>query len=338
MVPAMRRIVLIAWLCACGGGGGGGGDDDGGDDDGVAPDAEVLGEGWRSTAAVLGGPIQETAAVAVGDTVYVIGGFNAALGVSNQVLAYDTVGDSWSNAPDLPAAVHHANAAVVDGRIYVVGWLDGFNFTARGDVWSWAPGDAAWSDQHAAMPGGSERGASVAGAIDGAIYVAGGLRGGAAVADVSRYVVADDAWEPLDALPAARDHACGGMIAGRLIVAGGRQADIGSTSPATYAFDPAAGWSSRADMITGRGGTACGVIDGRLIVVGGEGNPDAESGVYPQVEAYDDAGDAWSSLGVMPTPRHGMGAAVVGGTLHVPGGADVQAFGAVDTNEAFTPP
>jgi N-acetylneuraminic acid mutarotase len=336
MVPAMRRIVLIAWLCACGGGGGG--DDDGGDDDGVSPDGEVLGDGWRTTASVLGGPIQETAAVAIGDTVYVIGGFNASVGVSDQVLAYDTVADSWSDAPALPAAVHHANAAVVDGRIYIVGYLEGLSFATHGEVWSWAPGDRAWSTQHAAMPEGTERGASVTGAIDGAIYVAGGLRSGTAVTNVSRYVVADDAWETLAPLAAARDHACGGVIGGHLIVAGGRQANIGSTSPATYAFDPATGWTSRADMITGRGGTACGVIDGRLVVVGGEGNPDATSGVYPQVEAYDDAGDAWSSLGVMPTPRHGMGAAVVGGTLHVPGGADQQSFGAVDTNESFTPP
>jgi N-acetylneuraminic acid mutarotase len=324
----MRRIVLIAFLCACGGD----------DDDAVSPDAAVLDDGWRTTAPVLGGPIQETAAVAIGDTVYVIGGFNASLGVSNQVLAYDTVGDTWANAPDLPATAHHANAAVLDGRIYVVGFLDGLSFATHGEVWSWAPGDDAWSTQHAAMPEGTERGASVTGAIDGAIYVAGGLRSGTAVTDVSRYVVADDAWEALPPLGATRDHACGGVIGGHLILAGGRQADIGSTSPATYALDPSAGWEPRADMITGRGGTACGVIDDRLIVVGGEGNPDATSGVYPQVEAYDDASDTWTSLGVMPTPRHGMGAAVVGDTLYIPGGATQQSFGAVDTNEAFTPP
>ena len=35
----------------------------------------------------------------------------------------------------------------------------------------------------------------------------------------------------------------------------------------------------------------------------------------------------------MRTPRHGTGAAVVGGVLWVPGGADVQAFGATDVVE-----
>jgi hypothetical protein len=38
----------------------------------------------------------------------------------------------------------------------------------------------------------------------------------------------------------------------------------------------------------------------------------------------------------MVTPRHGMGAAAIGNSLYVPGGATVQAFGAVDTFEILT--
>jgi hypothetical protein len=39
----------------------------------------------------------------------------------------------------------------------------------------------------------------------------------------------------------------------------------------------------------------------------------------------------------MITPRHGTGAAGVGGVLYVPGGATQQAFGAVATHESYTP-
>jgi len=318
----MRRLAWLVLLAACG-------------VDGAGPDAAPPLDGWRTGAPVVGGPIQETAAVAIGDSVYVIGGFGADLAIHADVLAYDTVADTWSRAPSLPVAVHHANAAVVDGTIYILGALQAFEFTAHGEVWSWTPGDAAWTSR-TPMPSGTERGASVVGAIEGAIVVAGGLRDGAAVTDVSRYLIAGDTWEPLDPLPAARDHACGGVLAGVLVVAGGRQADIASTSPQVHALE-STGWTARADMITGRGGTACGVVADRLIVVGGEGNPDASTGVFPQVESYDPVADAWTSLGTMPTPRHGMAAAVVGATLHVPGGATVQSFGAVDTNESFTP-
>jgi hypothetical protein len=40
----------------------------------------------------------------------------------------------------------------------------------------------------------------------------------------------------------------------------------------------------------------------------------------------------------MPSPRHGIGAAVVGDRIWVPGGATVQGFGAVTTHDVFTPP
>jgi N-acetylneuraminic acid mutarotase len=89
-------------------------------------------------------------------------------------------------------------------------------------------------------------------------------------------------------------------------------------------------------MITARAGTGCGVVGGRLVVVGGEGAATA-TGVFSEVEAYDPASDSWESLTPMPTPRHGMAAAVWDGALHVPGGARSAGFGAVATHEVLTP-
>jgi len=86
-------------------------------------------------------------------------------------------------------------------------------------------------------------------------------------------------------------------------------------------------------MPTARGGTACGVDGERIIVVGGEGNSAVASGVFPNVESYLPSTNTWTQHEPMATPRHGMGAAMWGGALYVPGGATVQAFGAVDTHE-----
>jgi N-acetylneuraminic acid mutarotase len=323
----MRRLLLAIVLAGCGG-----------DDGGPAgdPDADPASP-WRDAPAVGGGAVQETAAVALDGRIYVIGGFHATDGVTTAVRVFDTASSEWSDGEPLPAAVHHANAAVVDGVIYVLGHLRTLAFTAHGDVWAWDPlTDAGWQVR-AAMPAGTERGSSVVGVLDGRIVVAGGLRGGAAVADVSSYDPAADAWDDaLADLPAPRDHACGGVVGGALVIAGGRQGAIESTSDAVWRLDASA-WTARAPMITGRGGTACGVVGDRLIVVGGEGNPAATSGVFPQTEAYDPAADTWTSLDPMPTPRHGMGAAAWGGSLHVPGGATVQGFGAVDVHEVLTP-
>ncbi len=330
----MKRAAAFALaLCACGG------------DDGDAPavdaaglDAATCGTAtpWATAPDVPLGSVQETAAVAVGDKLYVLGGFNGALGVLDSVAVFDPATCAWSSGPALPRPLHHINAAVVDDTIYIVGALEGLDFRATGDAWAWRPGvDATWSAR-AAMPAGTQRGSAVTAALDGAIYVAGGLRSGA-VAELSRYTPATDQWDALAPLPAPRDHACGGAIGGALVVAGGRQASIGSTSPAVYAFTPGGGWIERAPMPTGRGGTACGVIGDELVVVGGEGNPALPSGVFAEAEAYDHVANTWRALAPMPTPRHGMGAAVIGGRLYIPGGATQDGFGAVATHEVLTP-
>src|SRR5690606_14447067 len=94
----------------------------------------------------------------------------------------------------------------------------------------------------------------------------------------------------------------------------------------------------RAQMPTSRGGHVSGVVGGRIIVAGGEGNPEAGTmGVFAAVEAYDPAQDAWTALTPMRTPRHGTGAVGYQGALWVPGGASRIAFGAVDTVEVLDP-
>jgi len=321
----MRWPAALVVLAACGG-----------DDAAVVPDGAPCpapGPGWSAAPALARGPIQETAAVARGGAIYVLGGFDGTLNIVDAVQIYDVATCTWSDGPSLPAPMHHANAAVVGDTIYVLGYATGFDFAAHGDVY--ALEDGAWVAR-AAMPTGTERSASAVGVIDGKIYVAGGLRGDP-VADVSVYDPVADAWTTLDPLPAARDHGCGGAIDGVLYLAGGRLGDPESHQPDTYAYTPGGGWTAVAAMITGRGGTACGVVGGRLIVVGGEGNPDDPAGVFAQAEAYDPGDDAWTALAPMPTPRHGMAAATIGGSLYVPGGADHQLFGATATFEVLTP-
>ena len=294
---------------------------------------------WARAPGLALGATQETAAVAVDGKIYVIGGFNqgSTLAVVDAVQVFDIAACAWSMGPALPKPVHHANAAVVDGTIYVVGSMQSTSFLAIGDTWSWRPATESGWTVRAPMPAGTQRGSSITGAIDGKIYVAGGLRNGAST-EVSIYDPVADGWTAGPPLPQPRDHGCGGAVGGKLYVTGGRNANIGSTSPIVFELTPGAGWIQRAPMPTARGGTACGVIGDRIIVAGGEGNPAAGSrGVFPQVEAYDAVADTWATLAPMPTPRHGMGAAAWDGRLYVPGGADQQAFGAVATHEILTP-
>jgi N-acetylneuraminic acid mutarotase len=292
---------------------------------------------WAKAPDLPLGATQETAVVATGGKLYVLGGFDGAGAVVPAVQVFDPATCKWSMGPALPKAVHHANAAVVDGTIYVVGAMQTGAFTAIPDVWAWNPvTDTAWATR-APMPAGTQRGSGVAGVIDGKIYLAGGLRGGA-VNELSMYDPAANTWTGgLPAVPLTRDHGCGGVVNGKLYLLGGRQGGITTQSTTAYEFTPGAGWAERAAMPTARGGTACGVVGNRIVVVGGEGNAAVASGVFPQVEAYDAAANTWATLAMMPVPRHGMGAAAIGDQVYVPGGATKQGFGAVATFEILTP-
>lgn len=288
--------------------------------------------GW-SPAADLLAPLQEHAVVVLGDEVVVIGGYE--VGMVDRVEAYDPAGDSWRALPSLPARVHHVNAAVVDDTVYVVGVLEE-GFVEAGAIWA-LEGDR-WTDL-GELPADRAVGAAGVGVLDGRIHLVGGLQGGRSVDLHTAYDPATGQIEALAPAPTARDHMAAGVTGGRLAVVGGRDGGIAGVIDTLELYDPATdSWSDGAPIPTARGGVAAAVgPDGRLHVLGGEGNPDDADGVFPDHEAWDPVTDTWEELGAMLTPRHGMGAAFVGDTLWAPGGATVQGFGAVATHEGWIP-
>jgi N-acetylneuraminic acid mutarotase len=327
----MRSIAIAAaLLVACGGDDDGATDGDGVDtSDGGGPG----GSAWEQLDDLPTGPVQETAVVEVDGVIHVLGGIDAEGNTVARVLTYEPASDSWGRAPDLPAPAHHINAAAVDGTIYVVGSLEP-DFTPRAEVWSWTPGDAEWAADRTPMPAPA-RGAAAVGVVDGVIVVAGGFAASGSSAAVSGYAPATDDWtSTYPSLPMSLDHATGQVVAGEFFLIGGRSNGIVAVSSAVFQLEQD-GWTTRTPMPTARGGIASGVVGGKIVVVGGEGNTEAASGVFPQTELYDPAADRWESLEDMPTPRHGMAAAGLDGSLYVPGGASKQAFGAVATHEVL---
>ncbi|MFP6664719.1 MAG: kelch repeat-containing protein [Deltaproteobacteria bacterium] len=294
--------------------------------------------GWQTLAPLAGGARQEHPTLAFAGEIWIFGGFSGSGQVLDSVAAYDPLRGSWrSDIAPLPVPMHHANVAAVAGKIYVTGFLRAVGFAADGRVFEYDPGEDTWTEK-SSMPAGTQRGASAVAAIGGRIYVAGGLRNGTQ-ADFSVYDPAADSWEILTDVPSALEHAAVGAVDGVLYLLGGRDGGITGVSAAVHAYDTASGeWALRADIPTPRGGVAGAVLGGRIYVLGGEGNPAPGSrGVFDDVEVYDPVSNTWEVLAPMPFPRHGMGAAGLFGQIFVPGGADQQAFGAVDTVDALTP-
>jgi N-acetylneuraminic acid mutarotase len=311
------------------------GSDDGADG-GTGGETPVSPDGaWHSLAPMAGGPRQEIGVAAVGTEVFAVGGITPQ-GMVARVEAYDPRTDAWRSVADFPVAeVHHANTAGAGGRLWVTGFLTGAGFVARGEVFAYDPAADAWTAQ-APMPAGTERGAAGV-AVDGeAIVVLGGSRDGPAVTDASMLDTASGTWSALPDLPAPRDHLVAAVVDGRIYAIGGRNANIAGHVARVDVLEPGAStWSEGPPMPTSRGGMAAAVVGPFVFVAGGEGNPDAESGVFAAFEVLDTETMSWTALEPMPTPRHGTGAATLGGAVLVPGGADRQQLGAVATHEAW---
>lgn len=277
---------------------------------------------------------QEHSVVALGEEIVVIGGFTPT--PSGSMFAYNPGTDSWRALADFPFASHHLNAAVVGDSIYVIGYYPGSSFSPVGEVHRYDSDTDSWTMLDP-VPGGMEVGASAVGVIGSTIYIAGGARG-PAVSDFMSYDTADGSFEALPPLPGTREHTAGAVINGVLYVAGGRNLGLDGFTADTLAFDPAVGeWQVLAPIPTPRGGVAGAALDGKLYIFGGEGSDDDPDGVFPDAEVYDPGTDSWQALPPMDSPRHGFGAATLGGKIYLPGGADTELLGAVADCSVFTP-
>lgn len=301
--------------------------------DGGRPCDAVADPRWQPLDAIGTGPIQEVAVAALFGEMYVVGGFDDNRRIVPRLSVYDPENDAWRLGPAVPQAMHHANVAAAGGRLWVLGFLRDQLFAEDGRSFVYDPKTEQWSDAPS-LPAGMHRGASGVGVVGDEIFIVGGLAAGQATSLVHAFNTADGTWRQLPDLPGpARDHMATAGVGGVLVVAGGRDGRIGAHVARVDVFDPAVGaWRRGADMPTSRGGVAAAGVDGRLVVLGGEGDVSRASGVFPQVEVYDVACDRWVSLPDMPEPRHGTGAAVIEGWLYMPGGAAVQAFGANATH------
>jgi N-acetylneuraminic acid mutarotase len=289
-----------------------------------------------STRAPLGVARQEVAVAELGGLVYVIGGFDGSGTIVDTVEAYDPVGDSWSSVAPVPVPIHHTTATAANGKLYVIGGWSDFFATALASVYEYDPLANSWSPPKTPMP--TARGSPAAARVGGLIYVAGGWNAGL-VNDFAAYDPVADSWTPLPPMPTGRNHLGAAALAGRFYAVGGRT-DLGAglnNVTAVEVYDPGGGWSGVAPLPRARGGLAVAAASGRLYALGGEGNDEVPSGVFPDVDAYDPAANRWTRRPPMPTPRHGIGAAVLGGLVHVPGGGPVEGFGVSPVHEVFDP-
>lgn len=189
----------------------------------------------------------------------------------------------------------------------------------------------AWTVREA-LP--TPRRAAAAAALDGLIYVAGGVDALGRVRDVvERYDPVADRWETdLPPLPEPRAFASAVVFEGRLYVLGGRD-ENGRTRDDVWVLD-AGQWERFEDLDHEREGAAAVVLDEAIYVVGGSGE---DGKVLDTATYYDPTTDHWeeSADWHLDLARASFAAAVVGTSVYSIGG--FSGFGPVGAVQRYDP-
>ncbi|WP_447984034.1 Kelch repeat-containing protein [Nitrospira sp. Nam74] len=285
----------------------------------------------------------EVAAAAVGNKIYVVGGFSEPslsnikdLAITPLVEEYDSATDHWTARAPLPEGLHHVGIGVVDNRLYVIG---GFKQSLM-SVWKpvatvyvYDPAHDTWTE---ASPMPTARGALAVAELGGTLYAVGGYDGDGNTPAVEAYDPIHNSWSARAPLLTPRDHLATTTVNGTMYAIGGRlNRDYGHNLSVTEAYNPSTNtWTRVADLPTPRSGITAGVIDNAVYVLGGE----SPGGTFATNEAYVPAQDRWYTMTPMPTARHGLGSAVVDQRLYVIGGGPKPGGSFSPVNEMFLPP
>jgi N-acetylneuraminic acid mutarotase len=296
-------------------------------------------------------PKEEVTGVAANGKMYVMAGLVSApiwLPVG-MVYEYDPGANTWTKKKPMTLPAHHVALTEYNGKIYVFG---GFTAGKVNNLAAWTPINNSFEydpvkdtwKELAPMP--IKRGAAVAGAVGGKIYVIGGATTapgstGPAIhptiaqrvlGTVEEYDVGTNTWRERASMPTPRNHTCAGVVNGKIYVIGGRigAAFIIASSNLNNveAYDPATDtWSGAlAKMPTARSAVSAGVYNNRIYVAGGEWQNSNEYTAYRAFEGYDPATNTWAVLPSMALPRHGVAGAVIGNRFYAVSG-DVQSSG-----------
>lgn len=276
---------------------------------------------------------------------HIVGGYGE--GAVNRAYhqVYDPKDDRWEQAAPLPRGANHVAVVADGGRLYALGGFIEQNRTPDANAYFYDFKADCWSPIARLS---RERGAASAVVLDGKVH----LIGGAALptnerASVGWHEVYDpqaDSWQQRKPLPAARDHAGAVAYRGQIYVIGGRFNTFEYNTALHHVYVPEKDtWKLAAPMPTPRSGHGLVVYRDRFFAMGGEQrdyspNWQVRDNVFGQLESYDPKTNSWQSHAPMPTPRHGLGAALLGDSMiHVAGGGPIVG-GSTQTSihEAFT--
>jgi large repetitive protein len=285
----------------------------------------------------------ENGYVRVGARFYLVGGRG-----ERPIEIFDPITRTWTTGAAAPMELHHFQAVEYEGRVYVLGAMTGRYPTEPPvpAVQIYDPAMDRWSEG-VAVPGDRRRGGAGVVVHDGLIYLVAGIQNGHTdghVAWLDSFDPRTGEWRRLADAPRARDHFHAAVIDGKIYAAGGRRSSAGTGQPfeLTIAevdvYDLESGqWStlpSAANLPTPRAGSAVAVLNGRLLVLGGESG--VQQAAHSEVEAYDPATGRWISLSPLLQGRHGTQAIVHDNEVYIAAGSRTRGATEINSQEIFS--
>src|SRR5450755_1471166 len=244
----------------------------------------------------------------------------------------DLYGGSWVQGPTLPAPRQYAAAAVLNGRIYLIGGFDANSKQTAttlvlqpGLVTSTPPPEsqggpilANLGTWQTAAPVPESVDNAAAAAYQGYIYLAGGRIENKVTNKAWRYDPVTDTWEESRSMPVPRHGATMQAVAGKLYLVGGASAH-GNDEDSIEVFDIAHGTWSMIDnaLATSRIGCATAIIDGQIAIAGGITH---DGRVLDSVEYFDPVRNHWTFGFHMRQTRAHFGLTTVQNRLVAVGG------------------
>ncbi len=203
-------------------------------------------------------------------------------------------------------------AAVLGGKIYVVGGSDG----TRKDLFErYDPNTNTW---HTLSPISSARDASAVSSLQGKLYTMGGSSNNGILATVEIYEPTSNSWTEGPSLPDVVKNACSITYGNRIYLVGGNDAD--SKIATNYMLEANANaWVAKAPMSVARAGQRLVIYEDRIWAMGGN-DSDSSENTLNLVESYDPVSDSWRAEPSLPEKKHVASAWVANGKIYIAGG------------------
>ena len=283
---------------------------------------------WELAAPALV-PLFEAQGAAVGDRVFVFGGFhNEAVQATRAVNVYDAVANTWSPRAEMPAAVTHAGVVADGATIWLVGGLvgdynGGVNPTTA-DVWKYDTAADTWTPGPALPSASGAGGLAVVGRR---LHYFGGL-GADGQSDSGRHwtLELDDPaaqWKDAAPLPVARNHFGTAVVDGRIYAIGGQHGrdETNGNLRDVHVYDPVRNrWSAgtRLPEPMSHFHPSTAAVNGHILIAGGVTNGRT---ALSEVWDYDVATRRWSPAAPLPAPRKAPLMVLAAGRLIVVAGS-----------------